>query len=536
MDEFDYVIVGGGSAGSTLASRLSENANVTVCLLEAGGAGDSAVINAPLGVVAMVPGRPPLNNWAYETEPQPGLNGRRGYQPRGKTLGGSSAINAMLYIRGQAEDYDRWAAAGCPGWSYEDVLPYFKRAEGNMRGADAFHGADGPLSVSDQQSPRPINDAFIEAGRSLQIPHNLDFNGAKQEGIGLYQVTQFATGPKRGRRCSAAAGYLLPNLDRKNLDVRTGVHAHRVVFDAKRASGVTYSRRKGGAEETVRARREVILSGGAFNSPQLLQLSGIGPGEVLKRAGIDVRVDSAGVGRNLQDHIDYTLNFKSKDKDLIGLGIRPGLKMLRAIGEWRKQGTGPVASPMAEGGAFLKTSPTVATPDIQLHFVVAIVDDHARKMHLGYGYTCHVCVLRPEARGEVNITSADPREAPSINPRFLENETDMTVLRDGAKLTRRLLMSPAFDPYRGQELYTRDGMSDAEWDEDIRSRADTVYHPVGTCRMGSDADSVVDPELRVRGVDGLRVVDASIMPYLVSGNTNAPSVMIGEKAADLIRG
>lgn len=531
---FDYVIVGGGSAGSTLASRLSEDASLTVCLLEAGGDGKGILIRAPAAAAAMLPGRPRINNWAFQTVPQAGLNGRRGYQPRGKTLGGSSAINAMLYTRGHPSDYDDWANLGCDGWSYKDVLPYFKRSEANERGGDSWHGAAGPLHVSNQKSPRPISRAFVEAASQLQFRTNDDFNGPEQEGAGLYQVTQFRSRERNGERCSAAAAYLHPNAGRSNLTIITNAHATKIVFDKKRAKAVRYRVR--GADKRIEAKREIILSGGSFNSPQLLQLSGIGRPDDLRRHGIDVVQELHGVGQNLRDHLDFTLIYKSKDTDLLGIGFAGSVGLIKHILQWRKDGTGLIATPYAEAGAFLKTDRTLARPDIQLHFVIAMVDDHARKLHLGYGFSCHVCVLRPRSVGEVFLESADPMAAPGIDPRFLSNDEDLQVLIRGAKIARAILEAPAMARYRHREIYTTDGMSDAEWEKHIRSRADTIYHPVGTCKMGVDDLAVVDPLLRVRGLDGLRVVDASVFPTLIGGNTNGPTIMIAEKAADMIAG
>ena len=533
METFDYVVVGGGSAGCTLAARLSEDPSATVCLLEAGGGGKDVLIRAPMGIVAMLPGRPKINNWAYETVPQPGLNGRRGYQPRGKALGGSSAINAMLYVRGHPSDYDDWASAGCNGWSWNEVLPWFLKSENNERGSSDLHGAGGPLQVSEQRSPHAVSEAFVDAAGSLQIRRNDDFNGAVQEGAGLYQVTQFHGGKKNGERCSAAAAYLHPVMDRPNLKVETNAHATRILFDGKRATGVEF--RRGKDTLGVGARREVIVAGGAFASPQLLMLSGVGPGEALKKHGIEVRHTLDGVGENLHDHIDFVLAWKSPDSTLLGIGPAGSLHIMRQVLQWRRDGTGMVASPGAEGGAFLRTRPDLERPDIQLHFVSAIVDDHARKLHLGYGYSCHVCVLRPRSRGTVALSSADPMAAPLIDPAFLTEDEDMATLKRGAKLTRDIMMAPALDKWRGKELYTRDGMSDAEWENQIRTRADTVYHPVGTCKMGTDDMAVVDPQLRVRGLEGLRVADASVMPSVIGGNTNAPTIMIAERAADFIK-
>ncbi|MGO9004346.1 MAG: GMC family oxidoreductase [Beijerinckiaceae bacterium] len=531
---YDYVIVGGGSGGATLAGRLSEDPSVTVCLLEAGGEGKDLLIRAPAGVVAMLPGRPKINNWCFETVPQPGLNGRRGYQPRGKALGGSSSINAMLYTRGHASDYDDWANLGCDGWSYREVLPYFKRSESNERGADEFHGDSGPLQVSNQKSPRPISRAFVAAANQLQIRANDDFSGAEQEGAGLYQVTQFHGGKRNGERCSAAAAYLHPHSGRRNLTIITRAQATKIEFDGKRATGVWF--RSHGADTRVDARCEVILCDGAFNSPQLLQLSGIGRPDDLQRLGIKIVHELPGVGQNLRDHLDFILAYTSKDTDLFGIGAAAAVALVKHILQWRKDGTGMIATPYAEGGAFLKTDPTLSSPDIQLHFVIGIVDDHARKLHMGYGFCCHVCALRPHSVGEVFLQSADPLAPPGIDPRFLSDDRDLQLLIKGAKITRDILEAPALAKYRDKEIHTKAGMTDKEWEQHIRARADTVYHPVGTCKMGVDDMAVVDPQLRVRGLEGLRVVDASIMPSIIAGNTNAPTIMIAEKAADMIRG
>ncbi|WP_422373113.1 GMC family oxidoreductase [Hoeflea sp.] len=530
--EFDYVIVGGGSAGSVLATRLSENPSVTVCLLDAGGEGKGILIRAPLGMVAMLPGRPKINNWAYQTVPQPGLGGRRGYQPRGRALGGSSAINAMLYVRGHPSDYDDWAAQGCDGWGWADVLPVFRRSEANVRGEDDLHGAAGPLQVAEQRNPRPISQAFIAAAAEMQIPRNDDFNGPDQEGAGLYQVTQFWKDDRRGERCSAAAAYLHPVMGRSNLSVITGARATRLVMEGLHAKGVCY--RKDGTEHRITARAEVILSGGTFNSPQLLMLSGIGPGEHLRSRGIDVAKDLPGVGRNLQDHLDFIYTAKTRDTDVLGLGAIGAYKLIRHILDWRRDGSGLVASPGAEAGAFLKSDPSLSRPDLQLHFVAALVDDHSRKLHWGYGFSCHVCALRPHSRGDVGLNGPDPLLPPRIDPKYLSDERDADLMLKGARLTRKIMQAPAMRRYLHREVYTRDGMDDTELMAHIRDRADTIYHPVGTCRMGRDRMAVTDPRLRVHGVRGLRVVDASVMPTLIGGNTNAPTIMIAEKAAEMI--
>ncbi len=531
--EFDYVIVGGGSAGCVLAARLSENAKAKVCLIEAGGEGRDIFVRAPALVAAMVSGRPRINNWAFHTEPQKGLNGRRGFQPRGKGLGGSSAINAMLYARGHARDYDEWADMGCAGWDWDSVLPYFKKAEGNVRGADAYHGADGPLQVAEQSEPRAITHAFVEAAACQQVRQTDDFNGLRQEGAGLYQVTQFHTGPHRGERCSAAAAYLSPTVrQRPNLAILTKTIAMKVVIEGGRATGVVIDR--AGRREVVEARREVVLSGGAFGSPQVLLLSGIGPRDELARHGIEVEHELPGVGRNLQDHLDYVLSYRSKRDDVVGLGPK-GLMQLAAAGlRWRRDGTGMFASPFAEGGAFLRSTPDVDRPDLQLHFVVGIVDQHMRKIHFRYGFSCHVCVLRPFSRGHVGLQSTNPRKPPRIDPNYLDDPRDLELLKLGARKMQAILTAPPLDPWRDAQLYPHDG-SDAALEADIRNRADTIYHPVGTAKMGTDDMAVVDPSCRVHGLKGLRVVDASVMPRVIGGNTNAPTIMIAEKAAAMIR-
>ena len=526
-NSFDYLVVGGGSAGSVLASRLTEDPDVTLCLFEAGGTGDGWPVTVPAALVLMIPSR--LNNWAFETVPQKGLQGRRGYQPRGKALGGSSAINAMVYTRGHHADYDDWAALGNEGWGWNDVFPYFKRSEHNERLGNEWHGRDGPLWVSDLRTDNPFQARWLDAARECGLPVTDDFNGAEQEGVGIYQVTQ-----KNGERWSAARAYLFPHMKtRGNLTVETGAQVRRIVFDGKRAVGVEVTR--GGNVETVWAKKEVILSAGAFQSPQLLMLSGVGPKDELERHGIQVVADLPGVGENLQDHPDFVVSYKTNSLDALGVSVRGAIKTLGDIRQYRNSRTGALTTNFAEGGAFLKTRPDLDRPDVQMHFVVGPVSDHGRKVRLGHGLSCHVCLLRPKSRGSVKLRSADPLDAPLIDPAFLEHADDLEVLVEGYKLTRRLMAAPAMAQFVTEDLFASRSRSDDDIRALLRERTDTVYHPVGTCRMGNDALAVVDSQLRVRGTEGLRVVDASIMPTLVGANTNAPTIMIGEKASDLIR-
>ncbi len=476
----------------------------------------------------MLPFLPKKANWRFETIPQKGLNGRTGFQPRGKGLGGSSAINAMLYVRGCAWDYDNWDALGATGWSYKDVLPVFRRAEGNVRGADDFHGGDGPLSVSDQLWPNPGSVDFVEAGTELQLPRNPDFNGAKFEGVGLYQVTQRA-----GERWTAARAYVLPQQAAGRLHVETGALVEKIIIENGRATGVRI--RQGSKTRTIRARRAVILSGGAFGTPQTLMLSGIGPAAHLKDMGIDVVVDRPAVGADLQDHIDYVAGFETGGDVFNGTTLSASIRFLKSVFEWRSKRTGTLTTPYAEAGGFAKTRPDVAVPDVQLHFVPAILEDHGRESVKGVGYSIHVCVLRPESRGTVRLASADAAAAPRIDPNFLADDRDMEVMKAGVRLIHRINASPSLAKHGGRDRHATPLEDDAALEQLIRNRADTVYHPVGTARMGSDDAAVCDPRLRVRGVEGLYIADASVMPRLVSGNTNAPSVMIGERCADFVR-
>ena len=528
--EFDYIVVGGGSGGCVLASRLTEDRGCTVALLEAGGANDGVLNRVPVGAAVHIVGRIACK-WAFSTVPQPGLGGRVGYQPRGRGLGGSSTINAMVYLRGQREDYDDWAADGAHGWRWIDVQPYFLKAEHNERGADARHGIGGPLNVADLRSPHPFSERFIQAGMQAGLPRNDDFAGETQEGVGYYQVTQ-----KNGERWSVARAYLDPARGRPNLHVETGALATRIVFEGTRAVGVEFD--QGGARRTLRARREVLLAAGALQSPQLLMVSGVGPAEKLRDLGIAVVADLP-VGSNLQDHLDVIINRRVDDTDLLGLSPAGAWKLARAIGQWRRERRGLLTSNFAEAGAFVRTLPELTRPDVQLHFVIGMVDNHNRTFHWGHGMSCHSCPMRPKSRGSLTLATRDAHDAPLIDPGFLSAEEDLETMVRGFKLVRRIFAQPAFAAFGGgdpsRELHFAAVRSDDEIRAAIRARADTIYHPVGTCKMGSDARAVVDPQLKVRGIEGLRVVDASVMPALVSGNTNAPVVMIAERAADFIR-
>jgi choline dehydrogenase-like flavoprotein len=528
LSSYDYVIVGAGSAGCVLAARLSEDPAVQVCLLEAGGPDTSPLIHCPAGLAAMA--RVRQLNWAFETVPQPGLNGRRGYQPRGRVLGGSSSINAMIYARGHPSDYDHWAEQGNPGWAWQDVLPLFRRAENNERGADAFHATGGPLNVTEVRSPCPVADDFVRAGVQAGYAESADFNGAHFEGVGRYQVTH-----KGGERWSVAKGYLTPNRGRPNLHVLTGARATRILLQGRRATGVEAI--VDGASQRLDARREVLVCAGALQSPQLLMVSGIGPGAHLQGLGIAVQHDLPGVGEHLHDHIDVVQVVNAPGLEpTFGLSLGGLARAAGGILEWRRARTGILTTNFGEAGGFIRSQPQEPLPDLQLHFVIAKLVDHGRKTVFGHGFSCHVCVLRPRSRGHVRLASADPMADPLIDPAFLRDTDDLQRLVRGFRLMRGILQQPALARHGGRESAASAGaQSDEQIERFVRDHADTIYHPVGSCRMGPGPLDVVDAQLRVHGVQGLRVVDASVMPRIVSGNTNAPVVMIAEKAAQMIR-
>jgi choline dehydrogenase len=525
--EADFVVIGAGSAGCAVAARLSEDPATRVLLLEAGGEDRNRWIHIPLGFGKTF--ADPSVNWCYETEPDPGAAGRRVFWPRGKVLGGSSSINGMVYIRGQAEDFDHWRQLGNAGWSFDDVLPYFKRSEHQTRGADAFHGIGGPLCVSDVPDGHSICEAFIEAAVSLGFPRNDDFNGASQDGVGYHQTTT-----RNGRRCSTAVGYLRPAMQRPNLRIVTNALTEKITFDGRRATGVVF--RRHGETPTARAASEVILCGGAVNSPQLLMLSGIGAAAHLARHGLPVLHDLSGVGQSLQDHYSAPLKFKCALPITVNDVMQSNIKKLKAGLQYYTFKNGPLAMGTSPAALFARTRPELASADIKCSVSPFSAERPQDGLHPWSGFTTIVYQLRPESRGRIELRSADPADPPAVYPNYLATQTDQQTIVDGLKLLRRIMATPQMQRLIASEFQPGAKIAtDEELLAYARERGGTVYHPTSTCKMGVDAMAVVDPELRVHGIVGLRVADASIMPTLVSGNTNAATIMIGERAADLAR-
>ena len=526
--EADFVIVGAGSAGCVIANRLSANPKNRVILLEAGGRDLNPWIHIPVGYFKTI--HNPAVDWCYKTEADPGLNGRSIEWPRGKVLGGSSSLNGLLYVRGQQQDYDRWAQMGNKGWSWDDVLPLFKRAENNERGADEFHGDEGPLSVSNMRIERPITDAWVKAAQAAGYPFNPDYNGASQEGVGFFQLTA-----RNGRRCSAAVAYLNPVKKRPNLRIITHAQVDRVTLEGARCTGVEYTDR-GGVVHHVKAAREVILSGGAINSPQLLMLSGIGEAAQLAEHGIAVHTDLPGVGKNMQDHLQARLVYKCNEPTLndevrsLWGQAKIGLRYITSR-------TGPMTMAASLATGFLKTRDTVETPDIQFHVQPLSAENPGKGADPFSAFTMSVCQLRPESKGEIRLKSANPRAYPAIIPNYLSTKTDCDTVVEGIKIARRIARHAPLTDKISQEFRPNADLPMDDYDATLdwaRSNTASIYHPTGTCKMGADKTAVVDASLRVHGIQGLRVADCSIMPEIVSGNTNAPAIMIGEKCADLI--
>jgi choline dehydrogenase len=524
---FDYIIVGAGSAGAVLGGRLSEDSSRKVLVLEAGPKDNSMWIHLPIGYGKTMWSK--KYNWCYHTDPDPNMNGRRIYWPRGKTLGGSSSINGLIYIRGQAEDYDHWAALGNEGWSYKDVLPYFKKSESNQLGATEFHGADGPLKVSNINGKNELIEAFVRGANELGVPSTNDFNGATQEGAGYYQLTTH-----KGLRFSTAVAYLKPAKYRSNLCIETNAQVSSIIFEGTRAVGVRYTQT--GIQKEVRCNAEVLLSAGAIQSPQLLQLSGIGPKNLLQSRGVSVVHDLPGVGENLQDHLQIRLTFECTKPITTNDALNSWVGQAKLGLEWLLKRSGPLAVGINQGGCFMRALPErSATPDIQFHVATLSADMAGGKVHPFSGFTMSVCQLRPESRGHIRIRSKDAFEAPEMQPNYLATQLDRDTTIAAVKVARQISQGPSMRPYVKREVKPGpDAADDAALLEFSRNTGATIFHPSGTCKMGIDAMAVVDERLKVKGIQGLRVVDCSVMPTLVSGNTNGPVVMMAEKAVDMI--